>query len=134
MYQISSSGIRCPSLPAAAPSLRNYDIDGMNLPARQMSGDYYGYIRIAPDRWGVAIADVSGKGVPASLIMAMCRSVLRGQAVGNLFVVDPGGGVLGGRAGDRHRGGPLLGTAAYQTGEDQTQRQNERRSHGDSLG
>jgi phosphoserine phosphatase RsbU/P len=69
-------------LPSTSPTLANYDIDGINLPARQMSGDYYGYIRVAPDRWGVAIADVSGKGVPGSLIMAMCRSVLHGQAPG----------------------------------------------------
>jgi sigma-B regulation protein RsbU (phosphoserine phosphatase) len=67
-------------LPSSAPALRNYDIDGVSMPARQMSGDFYNYIRVAPDRWGVAIADVSGKGVPASLIMAMCRSVLRVEA------------------------------------------------------
>jgi sigma-B regulation protein RsbU (phosphoserine phosphatase) len=71
-------------LPSTSPTLKNYEIDGINMPARQMSGDYYGYIRVAPDKWGVAIADVSGKGVPASLIMAMCRSVLRGQAVGQM--------------------------------------------------
>jgi sigma-B regulation protein RsbU (phosphoserine phosphatase) len=75
-------------LPSAAPVLRNYEIDGVNMPARQMSGDYYGYIRVAPERWGVAIADVSGKGVPASLIMAMCRSVLRGQAAGKTSAAD----------------------------------------------
>ena len=75
-------------LPPGSPTLRNYEIDGMNMPARQMSGDYYGYIRVAPERWGVAIADVSGKGVPASLIMAMCRSVLRGQAVGKESAAD----------------------------------------------
>jgi sigma-B regulation protein RsbU (phosphoserine phosphatase) len=75
-------------LPSSSPTLRNYDIDGINMPARQMSGDYYGYIRVAPDRWGVAIADVSGKGVPASLIMAMCRSVLRGQAIGKSSAAD----------------------------------------------
>jgi sigma-B regulation protein RsbU (phosphoserine phosphatase) len=75
-------------LPSSSPTLRNYGIDGINLPARQMSGDYYGYIRIAPDRWGVAIADVSGKGVPASLIMAMCRSVLRGQAPGKISAAE----------------------------------------------
>jgi phosphoserine phosphatase RsbU/P len=69
-------------LPSSAPTIGGYDIDGINMPARQMSGDYYGYLRVAPDRWGVAIADVSGKGVPASLIMAMCRSVLRVQAPG----------------------------------------------------
>ena len=75
-------------LPATAPTLVNYELDGFNMPARQMSGDYYGYIRVAPGRWGVAIGDVSGKGVPASLIMAMCHSVLRGQAAGKTSPVD----------------------------------------------
>ncbi len=75
-------------LPSSAPSLPNYDIDGINMPARQMSGDYYGYIRVAPGRWGVAIADVSGKGVPASLIMAMCRSVLRVEAMGKTSAAE----------------------------------------------
>ena len=58
------------------------------MPARQMSGDYYGYIRVAPDKWAVAIADVSGKGVPASLIMAMCRSVLRVEAPGKTSAAE----------------------------------------------
>jgi sigma-B regulation protein RsbU (phosphoserine phosphatase) len=75
-------------LPSSSPTLRNYDIDGINMPARQMSGDYYGYIRVAPDLWGVAIADVSGKGVPASLIMAMCRSVLRVEAPGKTSAAE----------------------------------------------
>ena len=75
-------------LPSSSPTLRNYDIDGINMPARQMSGDYYGYIRVAPDKWGVAIADVSGKGVPASLIMAMCRSVLRVEAPGKTSAAE----------------------------------------------
>jgi len=75
-------------LPSAAPILSNYEVDGINLPARQMSGDYYGYIPVAPGRCGVAIADVSGKGVPASLIMAMCRSVLRGQAAGKTSAAE----------------------------------------------
>jgi sigma-B regulation protein RsbU (phosphoserine phosphatase) len=75
-------------LPSSSPTLRNYDIDGINMPARQMSGDYYGYIRVAPDRWGVAIADVSGKGVPASLIMSMCRSVLRVEAPGKTSAAE----------------------------------------------
>jgi sigma-B regulation protein RsbU (phosphoserine phosphatase) len=75
-------------LPAAAPVIKNYEVDGINMPARQMSGDYYGYIRVASGRWGIAIGDVSGKGVPASLIMAMCRSVLRGEAVGKMSAAD----------------------------------------------
>jgi len=71
-------------LPADAPSVPGYEISGINIPARQVSGDYFDYVRVDATSVGVAIADVSGKGVPASLIMAMCRSVLRSQAAGNL--------------------------------------------------
>ena len=67
-------------LPASAPEVSGYQISGINIPARQVSGDYYDYINVDPEHCGVVIADVSGKGIPASLIMAMCRSVLRSQA------------------------------------------------------
>jgi len=68
-------------LPSSSPVVPGYELSGVNIPARQVSGDYFDYIRMDPSRLGVAIADVSGKGVPASLIMAMCRSVLRSEAV-----------------------------------------------------
>src|SRR6267143_3470615 len=67
-------------LPSEAPAVPGFEIAGINIPARQVSGDYFDYIRVDEHRLGVAIADVSGKGVPASLIMAICRSVLRSQA------------------------------------------------------
>ncbi len=67
-------------LPSNAPEVTGYQISGINIPARHVSGDYYDYIAVDEQHCGVAIADVSGKGVPASLIMAMCRSVLRSQA------------------------------------------------------
>ncbi len=69
-------------LPANAPDVPGFQIAGINIPAHQVSGDYYDYIAVDDDHCGVVIADVSGKGVPASLIMAMCRSVLRSQASG----------------------------------------------------
>lgn len=69
-------------LPSSPPAIPGYEMSGINIPARQVSGDYFDYIRMDDSRIGVAIADVSGKGVPASLIMAMCRSVLRSEAVG----------------------------------------------------
>jgi len=75
-------------LPAEAPKLNGFEISGLNVPARQVSGDYFDYIQIDDERLGVAIADVSGKGVPASLIMAICRSVLRSQAIGNPSPAD----------------------------------------------
>ncbi|HME89167.1 MAG TPA: GAF domain-containing SpoIIE family protein phosphatase [Chthoniobacterales bacterium] len=75
-------------LPAEAPNVNGFEISGINVPARQVSGDYFDYVKIDDERLGVAIADVSGKGVPASLIMAICRSVLRSQAVGNPSPAD----------------------------------------------
>ncbi|MEI6493569.1 MAG: GAF domain-containing SpoIIE family protein phosphatase [Verrucomicrobiota bacterium] len=68
-------------LPSTSPVVPGYELSGVNIPARQVSGDYFDYIRMDPTRLGVVIADVSGKGVPASLIMAMCRSVLRSEAI-----------------------------------------------------
>src|SRR2546426_4169706 len=75
-------------LPAEAPNVNGFEISGINVPARQVSGDYFDYIKVDDERLGVAIADVSGKGVPASLIMAICRSVLRSQAIGNPSPAD----------------------------------------------
>jgi sigma-B regulation protein RsbU (phosphoserine phosphatase) len=68
-------------LPSHPPSVPGYELSGLNIPARQVSGDYFDYIRMDPTRLGVTIADVSGKGIPASLIMAMCRSVIRSEAI-----------------------------------------------------
>jgi Serine phosphatase RsbU, regulator of sigma subunit len=75
-------------LPAEAPAINGFQISGMSVPARQVSGDYFDYIRVDDERLGVAIADVSGKGVPASLIMAICRSVLRSEAARNPSPAD----------------------------------------------
>jgi len=75
-------------LPSEAPAINGFQISGINVPARQVSGDYFDYIHVDQDRLGVAIADVSGKGVPASLIMAICRSVLRAEAARNPSPAD----------------------------------------------
>jgi sigma-B regulation protein RsbU (phosphoserine phosphatase) len=71
-------------LPSEAPEIAGFNCAAMNIPAQQVSGDYFDFIPIDGSRWGLAVADVSGKGVPASIIMAMCRSVLRSKAQGNL--------------------------------------------------
>ena len=64
-------------LPDKAPPLSGYRISGRNRAAGSLSGDYYDFIPLGKHALGVAIADVSGKGLPASLTMAMGRSVLR---------------------------------------------------------
>ena len=69
-------------LPQEEPAVAGFRISGTNVPARIISGDYYDYLDLGDRRFGIAIADVSGKGVPAGLLMAMCRSALRTVAPG----------------------------------------------------
>lgn len=69
-------------LPQTDPVVSGFRISGTNLPARIISGDYYDYLDLGGGKFGIAIADVSGKGVPAGLLMAMCRSALRSVAPG----------------------------------------------------
>lgn len=71
-------------LPSSAPQIDGYEINGLNVPARHVSGDYFDYLPIDDHHWGIAIADVSGKGIPAALITGMCRSLLRSAAPGCL--------------------------------------------------
>lgn len=67
-------------LPQEDPMLKGFRIHGTNLAARIISGDYYDYIPLSDGKLGVVVADVSGKGVAAGLLMAMCRSLLRAVA------------------------------------------------------
>lgn len=69
-------------LPQGEPVVPGYRVSGTNVPARIISGDYYDHLDLGDGRHGVVIADVSGKGVAAGLLMAMCRSVLRSMAGG----------------------------------------------------
>ncbi len=71
-------------LPQHDPVIDGFRISGTNLPARIISGDYYDYLDLGDGKFGIAIADVSGKGVPAGLLMAMCRSSLRSVAPGEM--------------------------------------------------
>src|SRR5437868_4853433 len=64
-------------LPAHDPELEGFDISAYNFPTEEVSGDYYDWVRIYDDQIGVVIADVSGKGVPAALLMAFLRAGLR---------------------------------------------------------
>ena len=67
-------------LPQEEPVIPGFRVCGVNVPARVISGDYYDYLDLGDHKHGIAIADVSGKGVPAGLLMAMCRSSLRSVA------------------------------------------------------
>ena len=63
-------------LPKESPELEGFDISGANVPCYEVGGDYYDFIPIDGDRVGIVIADVSGKGISASLLMASLRAAL----------------------------------------------------------
>ncbi len=74
------SQIQVDLLPKASPSIPGYDIAGKNVPARVVGGDYFDFIPLDEKRICVCVGDVSGKGLPASLLMANLQATLRGQA------------------------------------------------------
>ncbi|MFH0793322.1 MAG: PP2C family protein-serine/threonine phosphatase, partial [bacterium] len=71
-------------LPKKCPDLPGLDLAAFNTPALEVGGDYYDFITVDENHLGVVIADVSGKGIPGALLMAMVRSTLRAEAVGKL--------------------------------------------------
>jgi sigma-B regulation protein RsbU (phosphoserine phosphatase) len=79
----TAKNIQLSLLPKENPSLPDVDIAGFTLPAREVGGDYYDFINVDSDRLGIVIADVSGKGMPAALLMANLQATLRGQALTN---------------------------------------------------
>jgi phosphoserine phosphatase RsbU/P len=67
-------------LPEAQPDLAGYSVYGRNRPAKILSGDFFDYVVPDPKRFGVMIADVSGKGFPAALIAATCRAAVQAHS------------------------------------------------------
>jgi sigma-B regulation protein RsbU (phosphoserine phosphatase) len=63
-------------LPESFPDLRTCEVYGINISSKQVGGDYFDVIKIDEDNYIVAIADVSGKGVPASLLMSNVQASL----------------------------------------------------------
>lgn len=72
-----ASGIQQMLLPKETANLPGLDLDAHYTPAQKIGGDLYDIIVLSASRLGVAVADVSGKGIPASLLMAICRTNLR---------------------------------------------------------
>lgn len=67
-------------LPSKLPRLPGYDFGAMMMPARAVGGDLYDFIHLGPQKLGIVVGDVSDKGVPAALIMALTYSLLRAEA------------------------------------------------------
>jgi sigma-B regulation protein RsbU (phosphoserine phosphatase) len=73
-------------LPREKPQLSGFDISGMNIPSEEVGGDYYDFIPIIENQMGIAIGDVSGKGIPAALIMASFRASLIAEIRNNYAI------------------------------------------------
>jgi len=63
--------------PKNPPVLQNFRIDGMCEPTFEVGGDWYDYIQLQSGKIGVVLADVSGKGLPAALLMSSARTIFR---------------------------------------------------------
>jgi sigma-B regulation protein RsbU (phosphoserine phosphatase) len=66
--------------PQLSPPLSTLDYVGFCRPAHGMSGDYYDFLNLAPDRLGLLVTDVVGKGIPAALLMASVHGAIRTHA------------------------------------------------------
>lgn len=75
-------------LPEKCPIVPGFELAARGSSAYEVGGDYYDFFWVDDDRLGIVVADVSGKGVPAALTVAMMRSVFRTQARGNRDVRD----------------------------------------------
>jgi serine phosphatase RsbU (regulator of sigma subunit)/anti-sigma regulatory factor (Ser/Thr protein kinase)/transposase len=75
-------------LPRKVPTLEGYEIGHLYRAAKEVGGDYYDFFSVDDRTVGVVVADVSGKGVPGSLVMTMIRTALRMEARGNRSASD----------------------------------------------
>lgn len=85
--ELSFAGkIQAALLPESRPVIKGLDIDSFYSSAQEVGGDYYDFINVDDSHLGIAIGDVSGKGLPGSMMMTMVRSTLRAEA---RKVLDP---------------------------------------------
>ena len=67
-------------LPKTLPELTGYDVAAYYQPAREVGGDFYDFVDLEDGRLGLVVGDVTDKGVPAALVMATTRTMLRAAA------------------------------------------------------
>jgi len=67
-------------LPRSSPLIPGFSVSGLSIPAGSVGGDWYDFIPLKNGRWGLVLADVSGKGTAAALLMSATRGMLRSLA------------------------------------------------------
>ncbi len=75
-------------LPKELPRVEGVELAAFNYPALEIGGDYYDFVQVDDTHLGIAIADVSGKGIGGAIMMSVCRSVLRAHALRHLNPAD----------------------------------------------
>ena len=75
-----ASDVQARLLPQSIPSLRSLELAAHCIQARSVGGDYYDFLELGSDHLGIVLADVSGKGIHAALLMANLQAHLRAQA------------------------------------------------------
>ncbi|MEW5800051.1 MAG: SpoIIE family protein phosphatase [Bacteroidota bacterium] len=71
-------------LPKENPHVAGFDIAGICIPAFEVGGDYYDFVYLGDNKIGIAIGDVSGKGVPAAIYMTLTKGILQSHAEDNV--------------------------------------------------
>jgi len=75
-------------LPETLPAIEGYDIFGINIPSKSVGGDYYDCIPLHDGKYALVIADVSGKGVPAALLVSSLHAYLSAYLEGGFSLVE----------------------------------------------
>jgi serine phosphatase RsbU (regulator of sigma subunit) len=68
-------------LPKNLPTIKGYEFGALMIPAHAVGGDFYTFFKLGKDRLGIVVGDVSDKGVPAALFMALTYSLIRAEGV-----------------------------------------------------
>jgi serine phosphatase RsbU (regulator of sigma subunit) len=71
-------------LPRSLPRGKGFEVSAFIQPARQVGGDYYDFIRLNGEKFGIAIADAAGKGMPAALLVSLMHAFLRAETKNRL--------------------------------------------------
>ncbi len=72
-----AKGIQEHLLPSYFPNSDMFELAAFNLPSKDVGGDYYDFVQLDEDKIGIAIGDISGKGIPAAILMSNLQAALR---------------------------------------------------------
>lgn len=66
-------------LPVIPASFRDHSLAAFNMPAKEIGGDFYDFFKFDSNKYGVVVADISGKGIPSALFMGSARNIIRAE-------------------------------------------------------